>query len=681
MAISRRELLQGSAAGAAGLVIGGAVGYGIGDGGDGDGGATTSVAGDAQKIADERGFSPDDVSHALKSFVPPGEMDDFYIFASGGHSGQIIVIGVPSMRILKVIGVFTPEPWQGYGYGSDAGDLVLDAATNMDGDKELSAARGPLTWGDSHHPAFSETGGEYDGRWVYINDRANGRIAMVDLRDWKTKEIFDVPNLQTSHGGIFVTPNSEYVHISTMTPTLMDGTSPAGALDDYANAFRGYSTFLALTSNGRFDLANSFQVELPPYTQDLADSGKLVSDGWVFCNSYNTEMAPGGNLDDPLKSLETTASQNTFDFMHCINWRKAEEVVAAGKTEEINGMRVIRLETVVEEGLLYLVPEPQSPHGVDVSPNGEYLTVAGKLDPHVSVFSWEKISAAIDAENFEGVDDFGVPIVAFETALAGQVEVGLGPLHTQYDADGYGYTSLFLDSAVAKWSLGEPYHSGDDAFQLVDTLAIHYNIGHISAMEGDTVTPQGKWVVALNKWSIDRYPVVGTLKPQNFQLIDITGDKMDLVYDMPIGLGEPHYVQAIRADRINAWEVYPPGTNAATMEPDPYAIEKGAGQERIEVNGDTVEIWMSVQRSHFTPDNFEVKKGQTVKIHLTNVETTPDATHGFAMPRYNINISIDPGEVVNTEFVADEEGVFALYCTEFCSALHLEMQGWMTVVA
>ena len=213
----------------------------------------------------------------------------------------------------------------------------------------------------------------------------------------------------------------------------------------------------------------------------------------------------------------------------------------------------------------------------------------------------------------------------------------------------------------------------------MDTIPVHYNIGHISAMEGDTVSPQGKWVVALNKWSIDRYPVVGTLKPQNFQLIDITGEKMDLVYDMPIGLGEPHYVQAIRADRIQAWEVYPPGTNASTMEVDEHAI--APGEERVEVNGNTVDVYMSVQRSHFTPDNFEVEQGQTVRLHLTNTEATPDATHGFAMPRYNINISIDPGEVINTEFVADEAGVFALYCTEFCSALHLEMQGWMTVTA
>jgi nitrous-oxide reductase len=677
MAITRRELIQGGAAGAAGLVVGGAVGYGIGSSGDGNGGGS-GLSGSAQDVIDARGLSPEDVTRALKTFVPPGKFDEYYLFASGGHSGQIIVVGVPSMRILKVIGVFTPEPWQGYGYGADAGEAIIQGGTDFE-NKGTSAARGTLTWGDAHHPGLSETNGEYDGRFVYINDRANGRIGMVDLRDFKAKQVFDVPNLQTSHGGIFVTPNTEYVHISTMTPTCIRLDDVDGSLDNYADSFRGYSTFLAVNQeSGKFEVDRSFQVELPPYTQDLADSGKLASDGWVFINSYNSEMATGGNLEGK-DSLEVAASAGDFDFMHCINWRKAEEVFKAGNTQNINGIEVISLQTAIAEKILYLVPEPRSPHGVDVAPNGNYMTVAGKLDPHVTVYGFDKLMAAIEAEDFEGTDSFGVPIVKFESAVAGQVEVGAGPLHTQYDDQGYGYTSLFLASAIAKWSLGEPYHSGDEAFQLVDTISVHYNIGHLVTMEGDTVKPDGKYAVALNKWSIDRYPVVGTLKPQNFQLIDLTGDKMDLLYDMPIGLGEPHYVQAIRADRIKAWDVYPPGVNSLTMAVDPDAI--GDGEEKIEKNGNTVEVWASVRRSSFRPDVVRAKKGDKVIFHLTNTEETPDATHGFAIPRYNINISIDPGETINTEFVADEVGAFAFYCTEFCSALHLEMQGWLLVSA
>ncbi|MCC6236699.1 MAG: Sec-dependent nitrous-oxide reductase [Dehalococcoidia bacterium] len=677
MPLTRRELIQNAAVGAAGLAVGGVIGKTVGGGGE-EGASTSAgqgagLSGQASQVADQRKLAPEDVTRALKTFVPPGNVsaDEFYIFSSGGHSGQLHVMGVPSLKLYKTIGVFTPESWQGYGYGSDASDPLVKEGTTQ------GAGRGSILWGDTHHPALSETKGEYDGRWVYINDRANGRIGMVDLRDFKTKQIFDVPNLDSSHGGCFVTQDSEYVHISTMTPTLVDPSKAEGALDRFGDAFRGYSTFLAINpQNGRFDLNRSFQVELPPYTQDLADSGKLVSHGWVFINSYNSEMATGGNQDGK-PPIEVGASKGDYDFMHIINWKKAEQLVAAGRTRVQNGMNVIPLDVAASEGVLFLAPEPRSPHGVDVAPNGQYLTVSGKLDPHVTVYGFDKIQAAINAKTFERNDPYGVPILKFDAIVAGQVEVGAGPLHTQYDDKGHGYTSLFVESAVAKWSLGDPYFKGDQAFKLVDKIPVQYNIGHLVAMEGDTTKPQGKYLVALNKWSIDRFATVGTLKPQNFQLVDLTGEKMSLLSDTPIGWAEPHYVQAIRADRLKAWEVYPPGTNALTMEKDPHATE--LGKERVERRGDTVEVWGTVKRSNFKPDTVVAKKGDRVIMHLTNTETTPDATHGFAIPRYNINCSLDPGEVVTVDFTANEAGAFALYCTEFCSALHLEMQGWLMV--
>jgi nitrous-oxide reductase len=461
-----------------------------------------------------------------------------------------------------------------------------------------------------------------------------------------------------------------------MSPTLVDTSKAEGALASFKDSFRGYSTFLKIDEKtGRMDLSKSFQIELPPYTQDLADSGKLASDGWVFINSYNSEMATGGNLTGG-KPLEVGASANDFDFLHIINWKKAEQI-AGTKSKTVKGMRVIPLDVAVSEGILYLAPEPKSPHGVDVAPNGVYISVGGKLDPHVTIYSIEKILNAIKNNEIEKKDEFGIPVLKLDSVVAGRVEVGLGPLHTQYDAEGHGYISLFLDSAVAKFSLGEPYFSGDKAFKLVDKLPVQYNIGHLVSMEGDTVKPAGKYLVALNKWSIDRFPVVGTLKPQNFQLVDLTGEKMEVLYDMPIGIGEPHYVQAIRADRIKAWEVYPPGTNPLTMEKDPNAIADGG--EKIQRNGNTLEVWASVKRSQFKPDVINAKRGEKIILHLTNVETTPDATHGFSIPRYNVNVSLDPGEAATVEFEADAQGTFAYYCTEFCSALHLEMQGWLVV--
>ncbi|MEO8323835.1 MAG: cupredoxin domain-containing protein, partial [Actinomycetota bacterium] len=379
-----------------------------------------------------------------------------------------------------------------------------------------------------------------------------------------------------------------------------------------------------------------------------------------------TEMATGEGKG----TLEGDTIVNDFDFLHIINWKKAEEVVEAGKYEMKNGVRYITLETAIDEGLLYFAPEPRNPHGVDVAPNGDQIVVSGKLDPTITVYSFEKIKKAIDSGDFDGTDPFGVPILKFDSVIEGQVEVGGGPLHSQFDDKGFVYTSLFVESAVAKTSL--------DTLEMVEKIPIHYNVGHLVTAEGDTVSPDGKYLVSLNKWSVDRFPVVGTLKPQNFQLVDLTTPTMQLLTDMPIGFGEPHYTQMIKADKLTSRiEVYEPGTDPLTMEHSEWATE--SGEEKIVRDGNDLHVYMSAMRSHFTPDVVRAKKGDQVHFHVTNIETAPDATHGFAIPGYNKQISLDPGETVTVNFKATRSGSFAFYCTEFCSALHLEMQGWLLV--
>jgi nitrous-oxide reductase len=432
---------------------------------------------------------------------------------------------------------------------------------------------------------------------------------------------------------------------------------------------------------GRIDQAQSFAVELPPYWQDLCDSGKLVSEGWVFCNSLNTERATGG-IEEGNPPFEAGASQADTDYMHIFNLKKAEEVFKAGKTEDVNGLAVISIQTAIDQGVLYLTPEPKSPHGVDVTPDGKFMVVAGKLDPHVTIYSFDKMIAAIEAKKWD-TDDYGVPVLALDDLKEAQVELGLGPLHTQFDSQGYAYTSLFLDSAVARWSLGGDFADKhpEEPWTLVSKISTHYNIGHLVTAEGDTVSPDGKYLVAMNKWAIDRFANVGPLLPQNFQLIDIdnTGEGWQLLYDMPIGIGEPHYAQIIKADKLKPFEVYPEvGWNPETMSVDPNAVTDPS-QAKVERNGNTVEVWMVVVRSHYTPERVEVNKGDHVVWHLTNIERQRDATHGFGLSGYNINLSLEPGETQTIEFDADMPGTFAFYCTEFCSALHLEMAGYFLV--
>jgi nitrous-oxide reductase len=380
-------------------------------------------------------------------------------------------------------------------------------------------------------------------------------------------------------------------------------------------------------------------------------------------------MATGG-IEDGNPPFESGASRNDMDYMHIIDWQKAEQVAAAGQTREARGMDVITLQTAIDEGILYFVPEPKSPHGVDVTPDGRYLVVSGKLDPHVTVYSWAKIQQAIASEQFAGQDPYGVPILDFASVIEGQLEVGLGPLHTQYDNEGNAYTSIFLDTQVTKWSL--------DPLRVLDKIDVHYNVGHLAAAEGDTRSPDGKYLVAMNKWSIDRFNAVGPLLPQNFQLIDISGDAMQLLYDMPIGIGEPHYAQIIKADKLQPFEIYPQvGYSPSTMSAAENAVQ--AGEERIVRRGNQVEVYMTAIRSHFNPEYIRVREGDNVTLHITSLEQAHDATHGLGIAKYNINLSLEPGESQTVSFVADEPGVYPYYCTEFCSALHLEMTGYLLV--
>ncbi len=621
---------------------------------EGAGGTAPSVA----QLMRARNLTERDVSAALRTYTPTGRTDPYLLFGSGGHGGNLLVIGVPSMRILKYVAVFTPEPWQGYGYGDQTNALL--ASGNRGGQTQ--------TWGDMHHPALSETNGSYDGQFIFVGDKANARIAVVNLRDFVTTQMVHTGLMRSDHGGCFVTPNTDYIIESSQYPMPLNG--QYSDLSRYNEDYRGVVVLWKFDrQRGRIDEAQSFAMELPPYMQDLADAGKLVSDGWLFINSFNSERAYGGNAEGR-PPLESGASRNDTDYLHVINWRRAAEVAAAGRTETISGMRTIRLQTAIDEGLLYFVPEPKSPHGVDVTPDGADLAVGGKLDTHVTVYSFANIQRLINARRFDGRDPYGVPILPFREAIRGQVELGLGPLHTQFDNQGNAYTSLFLESRVARWSVRD--------LRLRDKISVHYNIGHLATVEGDTVTPQGNFLVAMNKWSIDRFARVGPLLPQNFQLIDIATPNMELLYDLPIPLGEPHYTQMIRSSLLHPIDVYTPaGHDPLTGHHDPNAVE--GGRERVERRADGVHIYMTAVRSHFTPDTLRVREGEHVHLHITNIEQARDATHGFAISEYNIALSLEPGEHANVDFVASHPGVFPVYCTEFCSALHLEMAGYLLV--
>ncbi len=624
---------------------------------------------DVTAIIQERELSPEDVTAALETYMPAGKMDDYMMFASSGHAGMVYAIGVPSMRNYKSIAVFTPEPWQGYGFSEETKAVLAQGAINGK----------VMHHGDTHHVALSETDGEYDGQYLFINEKVHGRIGVVDLSDFATKQIVKNPLLVSEHGGCFATPNTEYVLEADQYPGVL-GVGNYAPLSEYKEKYRGLCAFWKFDrEKGRLVQEQSFGIETPPYGHDLGDAGKGACEGYAFWNSFNSELATGGNMDGN-PPLEIGASQNDMDYMTIIDWKKAEQLAADGKSEDMMGFRVIPMDVAVAENIMWMVPEPKSPHGVDVTPDGEFIVISGKLDPHVTVFSWQKIKAAIDAGNYE-TDEFGVPVLDYEACLETQVELGLGPLHTQYDDKGFAYTSLFLDSAVAKWTVGEA--GNPDSWKLEEKLPVHYNVGHISVAGGDTVAPNGEYLVALNKWALDRFPPVGPLLPQNLQLCDIReGKPYRTLYDMPLAYGEPHYAQMIPMGRIQAHDVYPQEDGKVGWDPisnDWHPEGRMKGDESIEINGDEVVVHMTLMRSHITPDVIEVPEGSNVTMYLTNIENAKDATHGFVLGGQDISLSLEPGETETVKFVADTAGVYPYYCTEFCSALHIEMAGYFLV--
>ncbi|MCP3668415.1 MAG: Sec-dependent nitrous-oxide reductase [Gammaproteobacteria bacterium] len=611
-----------------------------------------------EDVMKARGLTQKDLLAAAKTYTPTGGRDEYLVFSSGGQSGHVIVYGIPSMRILKYVAVFTPEPWQGYGF-DDESKAVL-AQGRMRGKD--------IVFGDTHHPAISETNGEYDGKYLFINDKNNPRIAVIDLHDFETKQIVVNPVFKSQHGGAFVTPNTDYVMSAAQYAAPF--TNDFVPLEEFNDKYRGGMTYWKFNRKiGRIETDKSFTVAAPPYSQDLSDFGKGPSDGWSFTNSFCSERYVGG-IERGRPPFEAGCSQKDTDFLHVVNWKKAAKLVADGKYDTINGGKVLSIDTAVKEGVLFLIPEPKSPHGVDVSPDGTHLIVAGKLDSHAWVYSFDKIQKAIKAKKFEGKDPYGIPIIAMKDALHTQVAVGLGPLHTQYDSKKcVVYTSIYVDSMVTKWD----YCKG----KVLDQINIHYNIGHLMTMEGDSTTPDGKYLVSLNKLAIDRFNPVGPLHPQNHQLIDISGDKMQLLYDMPLPLGEPHYAVAIKADKLKPAVRYKSGWNSRADKKSPYKTR--AGREKVVVKDGVTHVYGTVIRSHITPEIIEVEEGTTLSIHLTNLERAEDETHGFAVYGTNVNLSIEPGKTVSATFKVDEPGVYPYYCTEFCSALHLEMQGYLLV--
>lgn len=599
---------------------------------------------------------------AERVYVAPGDHDEFYGFFSGGFSGQLSVYGLPSGRMLKVIPVFSQDAEKGYGYNEETKPM-------------LNTSYGFVPWGDLHHLDISQTNGELDGRWIFTHENNTPRVARIDLTTFETVEILEIPNSAGNHS-FAITENTEYL----IAGTRFSVPSPQKdmSIEEMKGNFKGPLTFVKVDQeSGGMEIA--FQVIMPGFSFDLAHPGRNASHGWMFATTYNSEEAN--------TLMEVNSSQNDKDFIAAINWKVIEEYVANGGGTRMTANyahNVLDHDTHVatstmKQGILtvnpseipgavFFMPTPKSPHGCDVDPTGEYIVGSGKLAAELTVFSYSKMIKAIEEKNFDG-EVYGMPILNYDAVLGGVVrEPGLGPLHTEFDGKGNAYTTFFISSEVVKWSLSD--------YQVIDRKPTYYSVGHLMIPGGNSRKPFGKYLVAMNKITKDRYLPTGPEMNHSAQLYDISGDKMELLLDFPT-IGEPHYAAAIPASIIkeNSKKIFRLDENA-----HPHAVKREA-DTRVERKGNDVHVYMTMVRSHFSPDNIEgIKVGDNVYFHVTNLEQDFDVPHGFAMLGANTaELLVMPGGTKTMLWQPKREGVWPLYCTDFCSALHQEMQGYVRV--
>ena len=603
---------------------------------------------------------------AQRVYVAPGKYDEFYNFVSGGFSGQMSVYGLPSGRMLKVVPIFSVDPESGWGFSEETKPM-------------LNTSEGFIPWDDQHHLELSQTNGEVDGRWIFANANNTPRIARVDLKRFKTSEIIELPNSAGNHSSPFITENTEYVVAGTRFGVPGDYDKGDVPINTYKENFKAHISFIKVDKeSGKMDL--SFQLRLPGVNFDLSHAGKGKSHGWFFFTCYNSEQAN--------TLLEVNASQNDKDFIMAVNWKKAEEYIKAGKgkiektkyahntwnDETHTGTSVIKDEVLVLDAMAmkdicYLMPCPKSPHGCDVDPTGEYIVGSGKLAALIPVFSFDKMVKAIGKKDYEG-DYEGIPVLKYNSVLHGEVQKpGLGPLHTEFDGKGNAYTTFFVSSEVVKWDI--------KTLKVLDRVPTYYSVGHLCIPGGDSKKPFGKYLIAYNKITKDRYLPTGPELTQSAQLYDISGDKMKLLLDFPT-IGEPHYAQAAPADLIRnngQLKFYDLKNNKHPR------VAKGEKETKVVREGNKVHVYMTMIRSHFSPDNIEgIKVGDDVYFHITNLEQDWDVPHGFSIRRaQTAELLIMPGETATLNWKPSKVGIVPFYCTDFCSALHQEMSGYIRV--